>query len=371
MSGYFTKQYYHRHHKSDEEFEEFLKKHKGQYSEEDLAFRYRFLNKAYTDRLYQNKNRKFTQEVVIKIITKGSGKKHLNILLRYIERDLHHQEEQDKITLINQDGETISKEDKQNIIDAWSRGFASNDFEISDKDKDALDQYSHIAAHLDQKFFENDLSDDEKRMFFYTDDFKRKKRIDSRFHKGAFIYDKDQGQYGFVERNLDDSFTGYFFDPDMKMSSRTVDLDMIEHAGHRIKKSYHKMPKDFSHFIFSPGGDEPDKENTRIATLNMLNGYFSHHGYEFLVGEHQDTHNLHYHVVVKHRSLYEGQEPLHLNKFDLHAMRLAYSEELDHFGVSREATYKMDRGDYLQSLRQKGGVRRRKGFMGASFRRWR
>lgn len=112
----------------EDEFSKFLKFQKGKGDFEENRIKHRFLNKDYLVQL----SRPAQQNVVIKIVHKGSGQAHLNVLLRYIQRDLATQKEEEKACIYNQDGEILSENDMLEKRQEWIKDFENWEYKITD-----------------------------------------------------------------------------------------------------------------------------------------------------------------------------------------------------------------------------------------------
>lgn len=118
-----------------------------------------------------------------------------------------------------------------------------------------------------------------------------------------------------------------------------------------MKDNLRNRPRDFSHIILSAGGDNPSKELVETATKQFLEESFKSKGFEYIYTTHDDTKNLHTHVIVNNYSRY-NEVKFCPNKFELQELRLEYKKHLDDVGIDRTASFKLDRENYLKTLKK-------------------
>jgi len=142
-------------------------------------------------------------------------------------------------------------------------------------------------------------------------------------------------------------------DKDHKIQKIQIfDTKFVEPLNQEIKLSLSNKPKDFSHIVLSAGGDYPDKNKTETATKQFLEENFKAKGYEYIYTTHDDTKNLHTHVIVNNYSKY-NEHKFSPNRFDLQELRIDYRNNLDDLGIDRSATYIFDRKNCLDILKNK------------------
>jgi len=334
---------------ADGEFEKFLQTRRGRTQEENLSFKYRFLHKSY---LNKSKSFDYTQEAVIKIINSGRGKKHLRILMRYIERDLSKQSDEKKVDIYNSEGIVLKDEEKEKFTQSFSKDFVNiYDNNLTKKEIEALEELEKGQSILNDKHFSSGLNDTERQYFLNSKIF----TDNSQGLDRNFAYAADVAKHGFVISDKNESHSFVYLDDDLEVKKRDVSsIGEIEYIGSKILKKKKLMPRDFLHMVISPGGDNPNKAASLQATKNFLEENFKSKGYEYFYAMHEDKKNLHFHVVVKTQSKQKSYRPkLNLNKFALHALRLDYTAALDGYGINRNATLHFDRAEYLEQLKQK------------------
>ena len=328
----------------DDEFEAFARKFSGKGDYEKAHSKYRFLKSGYL----KSASKSYQQNVVIKIINKGQGQGHLKTLLDYISR----QDENEKETeLFNENDEIVSKEDFENLIKEWGQSFEQ--WDVSEKTKEAINFITQQEAILSDHHYSKGLDPEQRRLFLKVKTYNQTFEIDKGFYEGAFVRDKEKDILGFLTKKENEFFIESI-SPEGTVSSSKTSKDNLEPIGKEIKKDMKSKPKDFSHMIFSTGGDNPDKKLAMTATQDFLRENFKSKGFQYAYVMHDDTKNLHFHVVIKNRSLaYHNNKGRHslsldLNKFDLQILRERYTRKLDGFGINRDAVLKKDKKDYLE-----------------------
>lgn len=342
---------------SDEAFEDFLKRKNRYIAEEEIMPRtkaYNLLSKNYFDSNFQDQSSSsYKQNVVIKIPNKGSGSKFLMNLIKYIGRELPSQEGEEKQDVLDMNGEIIEADSFKEIIDAWSKDFRSNDFEMDEKIKADFDNYLYQKETIALMKSDKDLNNDLLVLSEHINRFEAKYKQTNYLKHGDLIKDTESGKVGFYNKYDYKEPKLLSLDESNSLSVDRVNFNTIENVGKDIKQSSIKQKKDFTHIILSTGGDNPDKEDATKATLDFLKDNIESKGYDFVFARHDDTDHLHFHVIVKHTNQYEQSKPFALDKFDLQNLRESYSEHLDRYGIDRTATRQYDREDYIQSLRER------------------
>ncbi len=99
---------------------------------------------------------------------------------------------------------------------------------------------------------------------------------------------------------------------------------------------------DTTHILFSVGG----KENVRTAQFafrRFLNENFKSAGFRYVFATHNDTDNLHFHLVANNRNILDKDKKLHFDKGDLFVLRREFAKHLKSMGIGRESTLRKDR----------------------------
>lgn len=109
---------------------------------------------------------------------------------------------------------------------------------------------------------------------------------------------------------------------------------------------------DTTHILFSVGG-KPNVKKATEATRNFLQENLKGAGFRYVMVTHNDTNNLHFHIVVHNHSLLEKSQRLYFDKADLFVLRKEYARHLKSFGINRESTLRKDRPNILEGI-QKG-----------------
>lgn len=329
----------------DEEFERFLKLQKGRGDYEELYYKYRFLDKNYTSQLFNIK----TQEVVIKIINKGTTISHLKILIGYISRTLEYQKDEDQTPIFDQNNEEIAQDNFEELISDWSSDFEN--IEIEKETNDTLEKIDFIEQSLEEKRLNSTLTETENEVYLslkqgFDADSNNDRKVTLAKHKHTDeigIVREDE----FKENKL---FYPITHAPHIfKHIVPTESLSRLVKVERKIPEIKVKRPKNFSHIILSPGGDNPDPEATLNATKQFLEENFKAKGHEYLYTLHKDTKNTHVHVILNNYSK-QNEYKFSPNKYDLHHYRTEFKNHLNDYGIDRNAVVQYDRKDFIQKV---------------------
>lgn len=137
----------------DDEFQKMIKSLFGK-GDSEKENKYRFMNKSYLDQL----NKPVSQNVIIKIINKGSGKAHLDFLLKYVARDLESQKGEDKSIIYDEYGEELSREKFKEFVNNWSEDF--DEWELKTT---PYQDYKNYKDHIKDKYKDLGMSEHEWR----------------------------------------------------------------------------------------------------------------------------------------------------------------------------------------------------------------
>jgi|GEM_PF-1410452 len=339
----------------DSEFEEFMRKRKGRGDGEN-AFKHRFLHQGYTKMAFSNE-KVVPQEVVIKIICRGHSTGHLSTLIKYIGRELDYQEKegQEKAVIYDACGHEVAPDEFSDLIEKWSDDFKSVNSDLDSTTLEGIDEVNRIYSSLHDKRYEQKLSHGEQIIYDYSRKFLDKKFPDknkTELKEGDFVFYKPQSAFLFVAGALDrDTFSVASIKRDGDIFQTEAKRSELDNVTYEVQKHHRTIPKNFTHMILSPGGDNPNKKGVIKATEAYLKKELAARGYEYVWALHDDTKHLHCHVVVKNKSFLREQGWFVLNKFDLQSMRLAFARDLDGYGIDRRATLKYDRAAYLEKLK--------------------
>jgi len=356
MDGHVFNDFYHYMSDGDEEFEKFMKQKRGRGDGEN-AFKFRLLHNIYAGNVFSNR---YTQEVVIKVIGKGFATKHLSTLIKYIGRELGHQEGEDKASVFDKDGKEISPDDFDNVVHEWAHDFKFQEG-LDKVTLDGINEINKAYSFLNDEKYEKKMSDLGVKIYNNIKIFLDKRMpTKTEFAENSFIFNKDNFTYGFINEVLDNEILEVvtFLDGG-ELRLEKVKKENAQDVTYEVQKHYRYMPKNFTHMIFSPGGDNVDEKDAMRATEGYLKSELAARGFEYVWAMHKDTDNLHFHVIVKNQSFLKEQNKFDLNKFDLHAMRLSYARDLDGYGIDRTATLKYDRSRYLEKLKARADNIRR------------
>ncbi len=338
-----------------DDFEELIKSLKGRGDREKLYNDYRFLNPNYTKDLY----RSYTQEVIFKILTKGSGKRHLSILMDYLVRELSSQKDKEKCDLFDHNNEIIDADSFDKIIDDWSYDFEPEIKEENPILEEALIEFDKLETVLENKYYDSSLTKEEGEIYVHIKSLKENKHDKDKIEDnqktdlafGEFCYSKEDHKYGILIKEPDYKYPLLVTtDNDLNIKEIPIaDVKFVQSLNKDMEEKFAKRPRDFSHIILSAGGDKPNEKSVDTATKQFLEENFKEKGFEYVYTTHKDTDNLHTHVIVNNYNKYNGYK-FSPNKFELQQLRLEYRNHLDNFGINRTVTYKIDRKNYLENL---------------------
>ncbi len=322
----------------DSEFEDFIKllKGRGDYEEKELRFKYSLLNKNYTNHI----QRTTTQNVVLKIITKGSTNSHLNTLLNYVSRNLESQKDEEKPSMFDQNNEEITKDDFSDLIKDWSDKF--DQFDIKKTDKEIIDKIDVIKNDLNDKYFDEGLNQKEAEFLKSIKLFEKAEFRENKRYEGALYENKTTKELGFILRSEHpENASFYCIDHYPYISKTTVPLNNLKSMDRDIQKISRTKPNNFSHIILSAGGDNPDPKAILEGTKDFLELNFKSQGYDYAYTLHTDTKHPHVHVVLNNHSKQHDYKFIP-DKYDLQELRMDYTRHLDGYGVNRTAVLKYD-----------------------------
>ena len=337
---------------NDLAFEDFLKRFKGFYREENPHINLNLFNAVYFENI--NNPSRYKQQVVLKIPNKGRGVRHLNLLLKYIARDLPQHENVESENLYGSDGTIIPLSEIENITSVWSKDFPSNDSKLNDEAQMIIEEVQRQETLLSLKKDDEGLNSEERALSLSIRKFKDRGSIKNEegIIQGDFVKDKD-GQLGFININKWGCLELVSMSGEGVLNSKDITIEGVENQRAIYHKSKLKLRNDFTHMILSTGGDNPNVENSFKATKEFLDERLTSKGYDYYFTQHNDTKHLHYHVVIRHRSRQKEQSLFSVDRFDLLDMRERYAEHLDSYGIERQATYKYDRTDYLENIKKR------------------
>ena len=238
-------------------------------------------------------------QVVLKIISKALGSAQISNVLDYLARE----KEDEKLECEDDKGSILhNQKDRKDLLERWEKDFLSK--ESYDKQAWKLEEMHKMEKKLEHLAYKKDrqgLSQDELSDLIHLEECIAKK---------------------------------------FKYNAKGEKLDL------KIRGV-----SDTTHILLSVGG-KPDVEKATQATRNFLQENFKGAGFRFVFVKHNDTNNLHFHVVVHNRSLLEKNKRLYFDKADLFMLRKEYSRHLSNLGISREATLRKDRPNVLEKIKQ-------------------
>ncbi|MDA9231278.1 hypothetical protein N9O56_01760 [Rickettsiales bacterium] len=263
-----------------------------------------FINRLTSPSYLKDTNSKGIQPV-IKIISKQTGATQVRRLIDYITREA---EEKDQHLEIESEEGVIYKnrDDREKILNEWREDFTSK--ESYQKQQWKLD----ILEELEEKRSKILKTSQENRTQIQKDQLEK-------------LNDQIDNQY--VLRKVKDKETGMFLQVKRDLKIRSAN--------------------DSIHMLLSVGA-MPNQKKATEATKKFLQDNIAANGFKYMFVKHNDTDNLHYHIIIKNKSVF-GKN-LRFDKADLFALRQEYARNLSIMGISRVATLRKDRLEVLKDL---------------------
>jgi Relaxase/Mobilisation nuclease domain. len=258
---------------------------------------------SYNSRLYNLKYLKSLSsqapQVVIKIKSHAAGKAQIRNVLDYVSREKFS----DKDTLEMEDDQGRQykdREEREKLLKEWSRDFVSKE------------QYDRQSWKTDEI---HKMEAEKEKLEYFSQ---------------SRALSKDEAK---ILKQLDDCIKNKY---KISANGQMVDLAV-------------KGVRDTTHIIMSVGG-QPNEKDALEATRNFLQENIKAAGYQYTFVMHNDTNNLHCHLVVNNRNVLDKDKKLFFDKADLFSLRQQYAEHLKNMGVTREATLRRDREAVMELI---------------------
>lgn len=243
-------------------------------------------------------------QAVFNIMSKGAGFRGLNIMAKYIARDLSYQDDKDSLNLFDENGETINS--YQEVVDQWSKEFLSQDLTENQQWK------------LEKK---EDLENKRNELVYYSESRKL-----------------TEDEINELE-SLKQQIAGNFY-IDTNKAKRSLKVN----AG-----------TDYYHLVFSAGGKHNHKKQ-QTAMEEVIRTQFATKGLKTMSTLHTDTENDHFHVILNAKCDFT-QKTVYFDKEDLFAIRQNFTKELERVGINRGAILRKDNPILLSKvLKQSEGL---------------
>tara|TARA_Y100001960_G_scaffold321122_1_gene395226 strand:- start:12462 stop:13886 length:1425 start_codon:yes stop_codon:yes gene_type:complete len=237
-------------------------------------------------------------QAVFKIIDSGIGMNHLNILSKYVTRDLEYQNDTESLQLRDEDGKIIENADE--FFAEWGKHFPSTELLESQKWKvETLTNLKNKRDKLEYFAEQRPLSDIEQDKLF----------------------------------SLNQQIKGKYY---IKQDGTKLSLKV-------------NTGKDFYHMMFSVGGSGHNKDTLHRVMLNVISRNFATKGIQTAHVLHADTNNYHFHVIANAKSSITNKAYF-FDKLDLFAIRQDFAAELTRNGINRGAVLKKDQPLLLSKI---------------------
>jgi len=234
-------------------------------------------------------------EAVMKIVSTGMGRQSLAQLTAYIARSAEYMEDEEPLALEDETGQLIDgKAMEKSIVDEW------------------VEDFEPLASYKDQLWkleLKNKLEFERAKLQYEGTDEERIREINLALKREKITNEK----------------------------------------GEEVNFHFH-APKDLTHIILSIGGEGHNIKHATEATRRFLQDNFEAQGYRYMFVAHDDTDNLHFHVIVKNKNIIDGKR-LQFDKADLFTLRHDFAYHLKQMGIKRVATLRRDRVITLKSIK--------------------
>jgi len=258
---------------------------------------------------YINATKSNAPQVVIKIISSGVGSTQLIRMLNYITRE--------------------SKEEKQHL-----ELQTDNDKSLKDKEE----RYKEIITDWKQDFESKEKYKNQKWKLDKIEELEQKREALERKFVTKGLTEKEESELQSFEHQIENKYCI------SKIKNKETDKWEDKKVDLKVRGI-----NDFTHILLSVGG-KPNEKDANKATQKFLEDNLKANGFKYTYVKHNDTDNLHYHLVIKGKNKF-GQK-LHFDKADLFILRQEYSRYLSEMGIKRVSTLRMDRTDVLQKVKE-------------------
>ena len=246
--------------------------------------------------------------VIIKIVSKQAGSYQVKNTINYLTRE-DKKEEKNLNLEDDQGGAYKNKEQTDQLIKEWKKDFLSKDRLKSqswkiEANNEILKKYHDLQSQLSKQ----------------SDNPSKQQKEDLQLLK-------DQVENQYIIQTKTDPKTNKLVQKKISTKLRGV--------------------SDTTHIILSTGG-KPNIDNATMATRHFLQNNFAANGFKFAFVAHNDTNNLHFHVLVKNQSVF-GKN-LHFTKDDLFVLKQDYAHTLNEYGIQRSSSLRRDKTQTLQRI---------------------
>ncbi len=265
------------------------------------------LSNRFKDSNYLFDLKTFKVQPVIKIISKQTGAVQVRRLIDYITRETKEAEE--KLQIETDQGQLLKNRDEREIvISEWREDFF---------DKEKYKKQEWKLEVLDRMQDRRDKLEKKSEVFLTR---REEVELDD-------LHKQINGQYKI--QKITDKQTGEIVEKKKSLKIRGAD--------------------DSTHILLSVGS-KPDQERATFATRKFLKENLGAAGFSYMFVRHDDTSNLHFHVVVKNKNLFNKR--LRFDKADLFILRQEYARCLTEMGIERVATKRIDRTETLEKIKK-------------------
>lgn len=271
----------------------------------------RYQSSYYITSAQQNKT-----QVVVKIVSRASGATCVNRLGDYIARDIsvedskimgkqgHDIDKNEYLYLEDENGIIYStKEERRALIKEWSADFRGQQ------------------AYKNQEWKDERLAQMKQEL----------SNVQALFVAGKHT-EADRNRLEALQKNIKNKEY-------ITKEGKVYDLNVY-------------LPKDTTHMVLSVGGrpkNQRELKKANEAVRSYLNKNLGDLGHRYLFTPHNDTDNLHYHVIIKNCNEFD-RKMLRFDKADLFMMRQSFARELERVGFERGAELRKDRELTLERI---------------------
>jgi hypothetical protein len=330
---------------------------------------------SYMRQLLGGNSYKYKAEAVYKRISSGVGKNALSNLIRYLTRTQQEQIEQNikKMDIFNSEGVALDETAIKEVMLEWQEDFISKKFREKYPNRfQTLEAFHKKNAVLVIAERKGQITQDEvyelahmrrngieKNIWEYGTEVQFNNLEKGNIHKvlgdNQFlikIIHNDKENFQILEKeHLEPLYTreGWQISPSLEVEDEKLSLDDSNYAVDtpNYKQAIKSLPKDFEHLIFSVGGDDPDEEKSHRATKQFLDVNLAHRGFRYLYAMHNDSKNLHFHVIVHRTNTLSKSFKFPTSLHDSWILRKEYADTLSDYGINRSVTLAKDRAKYF------------------------
>ena len=274
-------------------------------SDVDKEFSFLTVQGRFSNPIYAKNTTSGKPEAVFKIVDGATGKTSVRNIMEYIARDAEYMgDDREGLTLKDEFGNEIkTKAEREKLLKEWSSDFISTD---------QLKKQS----------------------------WKHEKLVNMKADRNRLSWMDEQGSLNEEEQaelaSLNRQIKGQYF---------------YNREGKKISLKMHATD-DAKHMLFSVGGKDHKPKRAEEAFRRFAHEVFGEAGYRYTYVMHNDTDNLHFHLLLKNTNEI-SKEKVRFDKADLLCVRMEFTKHLERLGIQRSATLRKDRPQILKEVQKR------------------